>query len=222
MRPTLREILAAFGRPFAFVPFFAILYLLAALVALLDHTVHCFPVTAVTTDRAVAERLAALPGNCSAAVEAEKFMIESAIFNDTDIPPVRDIYLVAIEGDYAAWEELQRTPGAVVEMNPFLKRVADLYLTGRLKLLSASFAIGVIAAVLTFPVALPVRTPFRRLDLAATIFGWVLFGALLIGGAVMAPPVFLPAYLLAAAAGMLFALVFRILMKKYETKEGTA
>ncbi len=147
MKPTFKEILVSFGRPFALLPFFVLLYLLGSLVGLLEHTIHCFPLTAITSDRAFAERLAAMPENCSAHIETEKFMIESTIFNDADLPPVRDIYLVMVEGDYDRWVEVSREPEAIVEMNPFLRRVADLYLAGRLKLFTGSFAIAVIVAV---------------------------------------------------------------------------
>ncbi len=221
MRPTIREIVASFGRPFALVPFFVLFYLLGILVSLLEHTVRCFPMTVVTSEKTIAEQVVALPGNCSGVVETEKFMIESAIFNDVDLPPVRDIYLVTLEGDYARWEDLLRLSDAIVEMNPFLKRVADLYVVGRLKLFAASFALGVIVAVLTFPMALPPRTPFRRLDNSAMLFGGALF--VLCGVVVFStvPSVFRGAYLLAVTAGLLFALIFRFLMKRFEHSRTT-
>lgn len=220
MRPTLREIVVAFTRPAAFLPFFVLLYLFGALTGLLERTVTCFPMSIVTTNKEIAEKLADRPGNCRSSVEVEKFMIESAIFNDTDLPPVRDIYLVFIEADYAAWEEVQKLGDAIAEMNPFLKRVADFYLVGRLKIMAIAFAMGIIMAVLTFPFALPRRSPFRRLDIAAGIAGWGSFAALAVGVAFAVHPVFLPTYMLTTAAGMLFALVFRILLKKYEPNGG--
>jgi len=224
MRPTIKEILAAFGRPLALVPFFALFYLLGTLVSLLEHTVQCFPMTVVTSEKSLAEQVAALPGNCSVVVETEKFMIESAIFSDVDLPPVRDIYLVMLEGDYGRREDLLRLSDAIVEMNPFLKRVADLYVSGKLKLFAASFALGVIVAVLTFPVALPPRTPFRRLDNSAMLFGGILFLLCFVGGFLTAPPVFRGVYFLATAAGLVFALVFRLMVRRFEhprVTEGT-
>gem|GEM_PF-1667445 len=220
MRPTLREIVVAFLRPAAFLPFFVLLYLLGALTGLLERTVTCFPMTVITTNKAVAEKLADRPGNCSASLEVEKFMIESPIFNDTDLPPVRDIYLVFIEAEYASWEEVQQQGDAIAEMNPFLKRIADLYLVGRLKMMAIAFILGVITAVLSFPFALPRRSPFRRLDIGAGIAGWGTFAALAVGVAFAVHPVFLPAYLLTTAAGILFAFVFRILLKKHEPSGG--
>lgn len=220
MRPTLREIVVAFTRPAAFLPFFVLLYLFGALTGLLERTVTCFPMSVITTNKAVAEKLADRPGNCRSSLELEKFMIESPIFNDTDLPPVRDIYLVFLEADYTAWEEVRRTGDAIAEMNPFLKRIADLYLAGRLKMLVIAFIVGIIAAVLTFPFALPRRSPFRRLDIAAGIAGWGVFGALAVGVAFAVHPVFLPAYALTTAAGILFAIVFRILLKKHESNGG--
>lgn len=222
MRPTLREIVVAFTRPAAFLPFFVLLYLLGALTGLLERTVTCFPMSVITTNKAVAEKLADRPGNCSSSVEVEKFMIESAIFNDTDLPPVRDIYLVFLEADYASWEDIQRMGDTVAEMNPFLRRVADLYLAGRLKMMVIAFIVGVIVAVLSFPFALPRRTPFRRLDIAASVAGWGSFAALAVGVAFAVHPVFLPTYALTTGAGMLFALVFRILLKKHESNGGSA
>ncbi len=220
MRPTLREIVVAFTRPAAFLPFFILLYLFGALTGLLEQTVTCFPMSVITTNKAVAEKLADRPGNCRSSVEVEKFMIESPIFTDTDLPPVRDIYLVFVEADYAAWEEVQALGDAIAEMNPFLKRIADLYIAGRLKMMAIAFIMGIITAVFTFPFALPRRTPFRRLDIAAGIAGWGTFAALAVGVAFAVHPVFLPTYMLATAAGILFALVFRILLKKHETHGG--
>ncbi len=216
MRPTIREIVAAFARPFAFVPFFALLLSIGSLVGLLERTVTCFPVTVITSDRGLAEAMAGRANNCRATVEVEKFMIESPIFNDIDLPPVRDIFFVTLETDYAAWEEIQRTPDAIAEMNPFLKRVADLYLAGRLKIMIIAFVTGVVTAVLTFPFAFPRRSPFRRLDLAAASTGWGLLGLLSFGVAFAVPPLFLPTYLLTLAVGLAFAILLRVLARKLE------
>lgn len=202
-------------------PFFALFYLLGSLVDLLEHTVHCFPITVVTSDSAVVERLTSLPGNCTVSVETEKFMIESAIFNDTDLPPVRDIHLVMLETNYHRWEDIKRLPGAVAEMNPFLKRAADLYLEGKIKLFAMSFALGIIVAVFTFPVAIPLRTPFRRLDRAAALFGGILFFFLSVTGFFIVPRVFRGAYLLSVGVGLVFVLLLSLLMRRYgERREG--
>ncbi len=204
----------------AIVPFFILFYLLGMLVTLLEHTVNCFPLTVVTSDKAVAEQAAAF-GTCSAVIETEKFMIENSIFSDVDLPPVRDIYLVMSEGDYERSKEISRIPDAIVEMNPFLKQVADLYLAGKLKLFAASFVIGIVTAVLTFPVALPLRTPFRRLDRAVAAFGASLFFFCFGAGLFVVPGSFRGVYLLTVGVGLVFVLVFRLIVKRYEQVEGS-
>ncbi len=159
-------------RPFAVLPFFLFLLFADYAVSYFEQTLRCFPVTVVTTDKKIVERLAAVPDRCMFSVETEKFMIESQIFNDYDVPPVKDIYLIMLKTAYTQWDEIREIDNAITEMNPFVKRAADFYIANGLKLKLGVFLAALVVLLLCTPVAAVALPKGRRIRIASGL--WLL------------------------------------------------
>lgn len=140
-----------------FLPFFLSILIVSCVLMFFITLEDCFPATLVTTDRTVIDRQMK-NRNCKASMISEKLMIESEVFNDYDMPPVKTIYFFSFETDHDRIVELASIPEAVVETNPYLEAAYKFYSDNEMKMISVMFFASIvvhIVSVLIFSVWFP-------------------------------------------------------------------
>ncbi len=148
MKNKIRYLFKSLVGVLTFLPFFLSILTVSYVLMFFTTLENCFPATLVTTDRSVVDRQMKNK-NCTVSLTSEKLMIESEVFNDYDMPPVKTIYFLTFETDYDRIVELSSIDEAVVETNPYLESVYEFYLENKMKITSIMFFIAIIIHIIS-------------------------------------------------------------------------